>query len=546
MKISKLFQQWSKKPLNSLGLDESTLSTEEVFHRNEVNANKYIGDVIILNISLIFVFMILNAIGVFDFEGLTLILLISVIVHVIPLGICLYFKGEGKWMKYLLLISLILIFGAMDMVLVYNVTIVMVIPILLSSRYCDRKLTMQVAFLTIVVFFLSSVGSIFLGGIDLNFRYIPSGTELLVEEGLYQIVSTIPVFVSKQLPITFFQSYLPKLLFYIIITDISYQNAQQGYQSIIEQDRISKDQARVKTELQIASTIQEGSVPNVSSLKEHNEFDIAAIMKPAKEVGGDFYDFFYIDPSHLALMIADVSGKGVPAALFMMTSKIILDNCINKNLSPGAVLAEVNHQLCEKNMKDMFVTVWLGILDLETGVLVSANAGHEYPMLARANGEFEAVKTKHGLVLGGFDGIRYRDFETQLNPGDTFFVYTDGVAEANNEEGEQFGLDRTIAALNKYKAMNMNDLLNGVQEEIRGFTQNEPQFDDMTMLAIRIHFLKDAKGISVKPTLDSIPAVESFVEKEMEKAEIGLREMHKINISVDEMYSNVIEYSQAS
>ena len=206
---------------------------------------------------------------------------------------------------------------------------------------------------------------------------------------------------------------------------------------------ITAEKERIGTELALAKRIQADMLPNIfPAFPDRAEFDIYAGMDPAKEVGGDFYDFFLIDNDHLGVVIADVSGKGIPAALFMMGSKILVQNFTMTGMSPAKVLETVNHQICANNREQMFVTVWLGVLELSTGKLTCSNAGHEYPVLKMPDGSFELYHDKHGFVIGGMDGMRYRDYEIQLKPGAKLFVYTDGVPEATNADSELFGVER--------------------------------------------------------------------------------------------------------
>ncbi len=238
-------------------------------------------------------------------------------------------------------------------------------------------------------------------------------------------------------------------------------------------------------ELNVATRIQYDMLPNTFPfLPENTAFDLFASMTPAKEVGGDFYDFFMVDDTHLALVIADVSGKGIPAALFMMSSKILIKNTVMTGKSPGEVLHTVNNQICENNREEMFVTVWLGILDLNDGTLVYANAGHEYPILKQPGGEFELIKAKHSFVVGGMPGLKYRESTMALQPGTKLFVYTDGVPEAEAANEKQYGYERFLAVLNREKDGTPRALLEAVSEDVRQFVQNRPQFDDLTMLCV--------------------------------------------------------------
>ena len=249
--------------------------------------------------------------------------------------------------------------------------------------------------------------------------------------------------------------------------------------------RVTKKEERVRTELDMASKIQKGALPDIfPAFPDRQEFDLYASMEPAKEIGGDFYDFFLIDDDHLCLVIADVSGKGVPAALFMMASKIILaDNAI-MGKSPSEILYDANNAICKNNKLEMFVTVWVGILEISTGKLSAANAGHEYPALKRGDGGFSVFKDRHGFVLGGMEGMKYKEYEIQLSPGDKLFVYTDGVSEANDPDGNMFEVKRMIDALNEDPDASPAQILGAVRGQINIFVREAEQFDDLTMLCL--------------------------------------------------------------
>ena len=231
----------------------------------------------------------------------------------------------------------------------------------------------------------------------------------------------------------------------------------------------------------MARTIQESALPRNFTFPRE-DFEIYAIMNPAKEVGGDFYDFFFIDQNKFVLVIADVSGKGIPASLFMMRSKTAIRSVAEEGKSPAEIFYQVNNTLCEGNDAEMFVTVWIGIVDLETGLMQCANAGHEYPTLKHANGDFELIKDKHTLALAAMPGIRAKEYEIQMQPGDRLFVYTDGVPEAINEQTEQYGDQRMLQVLNRDKDKPMELILPDVRKDISNFVGKADQFDDITML----------------------------------------------------------------
>ncbi|MBQ8118379.1 MAG: SpoIIE family protein phosphatase [Lachnospiraceae bacterium] len=250
---------------------------------------------------------------------------------------------------------------------------------------------------------------------------------------------------------------------------------------------ITAEKERIGTELGLARKIQANMLPNIfPAFPDRDEFDIYAAMTPAKEVGGDFYDYFMIDDDHLGLVMADVSDKGVPAALFMMMSKILLNNYAMMGEPPAKVLERANNQICGNNVQEMFVTVWFGILTISTGKIVAANAGHEYPIIRHAGGEFELFKDIHGLVVGGVEGVHYKEYEINLSKGDVLFLYTDGVAEATSEADEQFGTKRMLEALNADPEACPKQLLVNMKAAVDAFAGKAPQFDDLTMLALKL------------------------------------------------------------
>ena len=248
---------------------------------------------------------------------------------------------------------------------------------------------------------------------------------------------------------------------------------------------ITAEKERISTELSLATQIQAAMLPHIfPPFPDRHEFEIYATMEPAREVGGDFYDFFLIDDGHLCLVMADVSGKGIPAALFMMISKTILQSCAMLGVSAGEILTKTNEALCSNNQAEMFVTVWLGILDIATGEMICANAGHEYPVLKRKDGKFELIKDKHGFAVGGMEETKYREYTLQLQKGDKLFLYTDGVPEAANPETEMFTTDRMLAALNAQPDEKPETLISVVRKAVRDFVQDAEQFDDLTMMCI--------------------------------------------------------------
>ena len=279
-------------------------------------------------------------------------------------------------------------------------------------------------------------------------------------------------------------SFIPTLFPTFLCILISVLIADHGRAMVYEQKELAQNSARVETELSLANKIQSDMLPNLFPVfPERTEFDIYATMTPAKEVGGDFYDIFMVDDDHLGLVIADVSGKGIPAAMFMMMSKNIIANNALLGKSPATALTDANNAVCKNNSEGMFVTVWLGILEVSTGILTAANAGHEFPILKKHDGVFEIFKDKHGLPVGSMAGVRYKEYQLQLEPGDKIFVYTDGVPEAADSNEDMFSIKRTLLALNDAPDAGPVDMLNNVRTAVNDFVKDAEQFDDLTMLA---------------------------------------------------------------
>ncbi|MBQ6442057.1 MAG: SpoIIE family protein phosphatase [Lachnospiraceae bacterium] len=316
-------------------------------------------------------------------------------------------------------------------------------------------------------------------------------------------------------------------------------------------DTMINDRARISTELDIATRIQTSMLPSVfPAFPDRQEFDLFASMKPAKEVGGDFYDFFLVDSDHLALVMADVSGKGIPAALFMTVSRSMIRNRTERGGSPGEILVDVNDSLCEQNMGDMFVTVWLGILTISTGEIVASSAGHEYPAIYGNDGRYALLKDKHGLACGAMKGVRYRDYTVSLPPGGRLFLYTDGVPEATDLQETLFGTDRMLEALNNGTAENPADTIEGVHEAVDRFVGQAEQFDDTTMLSLWYRGVTDQedggkrmKELRIEAKVDNLAAVQDFVGAFLEEKGCGMKTQLTIDVAVEEIFVNIASYA---
>lgn len=251
-------------------------------------------------------------------------------------------------------------------------------------------------------------------------------------------------------------------------------------------EKLTAERERIATELNLATKIQMTMIPSVfPPFPEREDIDLFGLMHPAKEVGGDYFDFYLLDDDHLALTIGDVSGKGVPAALFMMVTKILTSNLATLINDPAKILEALNNKISSNNQEDMFVTVWFAIIELSTGKVICANAGHEDPVIKANDGTAKVYQTKHGLAIGCFPNMKYKNYEFVLEKGETLLIYTDGVTEAINNQNIQFGIEGILAVVNKDSNLSTTDLIKNVKKSIEEFCNETSQFDDITMLAIK-------------------------------------------------------------
>lgn len=325
-------------------------------------------------------------------------------------------------------------------------------------------------------------------------------------------------------------------------------------------ERAAAEKERMGAELSVAAHIQANMLPCVfPPFPDRREFALFAIMTPAKEVGGDFYDFFLIDEDRLALVIADVSGKGVPAALFMVITKTLIKNHAQRGEDPEKIFENVNTQLCENNEEGMFVTAWLGILSLSTGSLAYVNAGHNMPLIKRRGGEFEFLKTDSDFVLAGMEGQQYRRSERILEAGDTLYLYTDGVTEAVNEKKQLYGDERLRYALNRNKEEPPEALLPDIRADIDRFAGEEPQFDDITMLCLRYNgesgsadscgpekpeeTVQGMSTLRVRAEDGQLETVLAFVDAQLEAAGCPRHTAVQLAIAVEELFVNIAHYA---
>ena len=464
-------------------------STENVLWDNEVKANRIMAWIMFFMFFAGIITTILTLTEVFDqphFSYWPILMLLIEAMLLTGVILCRHFKGEAGWLKIVLFTIMIIAVSALYGMYAGSAALLMCIPVILSVQYFSKRFTLFVSLITLAAFSLSAAWGANAGLLNLNVIEYPLGTEIHLDQTtwLYLALEGIPYDRGLLVLDTLIYDFLPNMLIYLPLAAAAVFIAEHGRKLILKQQELTSKTARIETELKLAAQIQADALPCVfPAFPDRCEFELYASMDPAKEVGGDFYDYFLIDVDHLCLMIADVSGKGIPAALFMMASKAIIKSNAMTGESPAQILYNTNNALCSREQEDMFVTAWIGILEVSTGKLTAANGGHEYPALMK-DGHFDLYNDEHGMVVGAIGGIIYQDYEIQMKPGDKLFVYTDGVPEANNSERKMFGTERMVEALNENRDVTPEKMLQNMREAVDTFVGNAEQFDDLTMLCL--------------------------------------------------------------
>lgn len=532
---------------------KSIFVSEDILKENEEHANIVTASTMLNLFWIGLITWILTYFNLFKIGISTMnkVVAIAFVLLVIPSIICYIVKGKGSWIKHILFISFIITVAIADAWLKYNVTLFMVLPVILAARYYNKRFTLATAIATTIMFILSAWIGIYLGEKDLNIYnpLLTEGTNMTISSTIKAEVSKLDVDKILLLKNTFIQFLLPKILIYNIVAFACVQISQSGKKMIEKQEKITKKSARIETELNLAKEIQKNMLPSIfPPFPEHKEIDIYASMSPAKEVGGDFYDMFLIDNNHLAICMADVSGKGVPASLFMMISKILIKNVSNIDKETDIALTRVNNMLCDGNKTGLFVTAWFGILNLTNGHLEFANAGHNPPLLYSVKtGRFEYLRTKPNMVLAGMENVNYRKNEIQIEPGDRIFLYTDGVTEATNIENKLYGEDRLQEFLNRSLDLSVEETIKEVKRDVDSFVGNAEQFDDITMLEL-LYKGKNVKEDNIiqkkfKADTKELSTIQEFVEKELKKYNCNSKTIHQINLVIEEVFVNIANYA---
>ena len=457
-----------------------------LYQENEKNANHYTIRCLIFAAGITVLIWILNLLDFFAVDDILMnvAMPIGIVLMVIPLFLERFAKIPSNVLRYVLFLFFVLAIAILSVAMPRHLVVAWALPIVLACHYYSPSFARFALITTLIMMLISLYAGMYLGEWENNILDFHEPIDGVMERHVY-------IMARKEegrdlLKIAFEFYFLPRAgilwVLYLICSTLS----KRTHSLLVKQAEAVGETERISAELNVANHIQTSMLPNLfPAFPEREEFDIYAGMTPAKEVGGDFYDFFMVDDRHLAVVIADVSGKGVPAALFMVIGKTLIKDHTQKNRDLGEIFTEVNELLCESNSEGLFITAFEGVLDLDTGEFVYVNAGHDAPLICRKNGSYEPLDVKPGFVLAGMENTKYSEGRIMLGEGDKLFHYTDGVTEATNSENLLYGKERLMLVLNNNKLMPPKETLSSVKADIDDFVGEAPQFDDITMLCIK-------------------------------------------------------------
>ena len=480
-------RQKSERKAKRINAEAEWMALQE----NEAEANQYAAKCLAVCAGVCALAWLLNILGIFIIPAaiMNLGMPFTILFLLLPTLLCRYIGATPGWLKYVIMFCGTTGIFILSCAMPKHSILAWAVPITLSCHYYSKRLTHLTLIASWILFSVSIFISMYCGEGDLNmFFTFNNFTEIVMQRETYDatIFSAFPrILTDKMIRDAALFFMLPRAMTLLGISSICTTVAGRTRRLLEKQIKDSEERQRISTELDVATRIQADMLPCIfPAFPDRPEFDIYASMNPAKEVGGDFYDFFMVDETHLAIVIADVSGKGIPAALFMVIGKTLIKDHTKPGRDLGDIFTEVNDLLCESNSEGLFITAFEGILDLVTGEFRFVNAGHEMPFIAKAGSAYEPYKLRPGFVLAGMEGMKYQSGSIQLAPGDKIFQYTDGVTEATNAAHELYGMERLSKVLAKNTAEPPAKLLPAVKADIDAFVGEAPQFDDITMLCV--------------------------------------------------------------
>lgn len=473
---------------------------------------------------------------------------ISILILLTPLLYTFRFKQILKKpsYKFFVVFSFVFVIAAVNIIIPKHTLLAWALCIIMTAHFYNPKLCKITFFVCLGLMLLCIYGCMFLGEYDPNLignGLVVDGQIVYVDgvQERYELLHKFLLEGENRYLKVFFYYYLPRSGILALIFLVCNSLNVRTYKLLVSEIRVNSEQEKTRTELEVAKDIQLATLPNNVSTSQHVE--IVGELKAAKEVGGDFYDYFNIDEDHTAMVIGDVSGKGIPAAMFMMKTITCFKNFTRANKTPAEILKEVNKAIYEGNNSQMFVTCFLAILDSKTGVLKFSNAGHNPPIIG-SNHNYRYLKCNPGFILGGFEDAFVKDEEIALQPGESITLYTDGITEARNIKGAFFGEDRLIETFNKKDYTCLIELHHSIKDEVSNFVGDAPQSDDLTFITMKYH--GDAYTYSEETfdaTLDNIQPALDFMEEFCAKHNFPKEFRNNLLVVGDELFSNIVKYA---
>lgn len=510
---------------------------KDILWEYEVEANRRISVLLIVILALSFVILILLRFSFVSYDySLSLVKYhcLNIVILTVSVVFTIATEGKNKYCKYLIMLSLV----SVGFVLSSHYTSahwVNVLPLLVCIAYRDKKMTILTSLAIVILLFLSIFVSISMGIFDYNLVSL-----LGMKDGTVMVNMTVNQIIISTLQ----NNYLVSVIFIAILSVLAYVVTSRNLEIMKQKAVADNRKFAMDRELTVASEIQKGMLPSDSY--DGPYCNIFSSMQAAKEVGGDYYDYFMPDERHVTVLIADVSGKGIPASLFMATAKTMMHSYAMRGQSPADVFDSVNRSLCESNPEKMFVTAWMGTLDLETGRLTYANAGHNPPFIIREGLSAEMIKCPPNFILGRKKSIRYKDYHLDMSVGDKLFLYTDGVTEAMDKEKKMYTTERLNDVLGKLSSEQPNDIITKVCDSISEFTGDAQQSDDMTMVLLNYkgtYMCSDDPGKTFILNKDTYPEILSYITERLNDSGCIEKTVTNFKICSSEILSNIDMYA---
>ena len=535
----------------------------EAYYDNEADANKQMSLANAAAAVYMLVIWILYLTDIFKkHSDITEILInvffpIGILILLSPLLYVFKFKHQLRKpnYKYFVLFSFVFVITVLNVILPKHSAIAWALCILMTNHYYNPKTGLIVFISVVVASFGAMFGGMFVGEFDANLLF---GNEIMSNVNTKDIIANGPAERFQMLKDLYhmgdgffdleYNRFLGSVVFYFfpravilfLVFLVSRALNKRTYKLLMSEINVNNEQAKTKTELEVAKEIQLATLPG--EIASSKDAEIVAELKAAKEVGGDFYDYFKIDDDHTAIVIGDISGKGVPAAMFMMKTITCFKNFVAPNKKPSQILKEVNATLYDNNHMNMFVTCFFAILDKRTGELEFANAGHNPPVIG-SNFKYHYLKCQTGFVLGGLPDAFVVDEKITLEHGESITLYTDGITEARNEKGGFYGEERLLNFFNSRDFTCLVEIHHALKDDIAKFTDNFEQSDDITVISLKYQgddcvFLEK----SFDARIENIPEALKVVEQFCDQQDVNIEFKNNLLVVADELYSNIVKH----